>query len=102
MKIIFVLCIVAIILSAKPTFNNGGGTYTRELTDSIKGVSAILIILHHFSWQVIDASGPIVWLYREANLFAVGCFLFFSGYGVAKNMSYIVCDVNKNEAKNSE
>ncbi|MGK7192943.1 acyltransferase family protein [Faecalibacterium prausnitzii] len=86
MKIIFVLCIVAIILSAKPTFNNGGGTYTRELTDSIKGVSAILIILHHFSWQVIDASGPIVWLYREANLFAVGCFLFFSGYGVAKNI----------------
>lgn len=59
------------ILSLKPIFNNGG-TYTREPTDSIKGVSAILIILHHFSWQAIDVRRPIVWFYREVNLFSVG------------------------------
>lgn len=49
------------------TSQNGGG-YTRDTTDAIKGVSAILIILHHISWQAANANGIVIWFYREINL----------------------------------
>lgn len=62
------------------------GGYTRDITDAIKGVAAILIILHHISWQVATASGVVIWFYREINLFAVGVFLLFSGYGLSKSI----------------
>lgn len=67
------------------TSQNGGG-YTRDTTDAIKGVSAILIILHHISWQAANANGIVIWFYREINLFAVGIFLLFSGYGLSKSI----------------
>ena len=66
------------------TSQNGG--YTRDTTDAIKGVSAILIILHHISWQAANANGIVIWFYREINLFAVGIFLLFSGYGLSKSI----------------
>lgn len=62
------------------------GDDTRDITDAIKGVAAILIILHHISWQVATASGVVIWFYREINLFAVGVFLLFSGYGLSKSI----------------
>lgn len=58
--------------------------WTRSASDSIKGVAAILIILHHVSWKV-DEANMLIWIYREINLFVVGVFLFFSGFGLLKS-----------------
>lgn len=84
MELVFIAFFCVIILSIRPVKNESG--YNRELTDAIKGVAAIFIILHHFSWQVSNTGGLVVWFYREINLFAVGIFLLFSGFGLYKGI----------------
>ena len=84
MTVVLISFIVIVLTSLKP--RKMGGGYTRDTTDAIKGVSAILIILHHISWQAANANGIVIWFYREINLFAVGIFLLFSGYGLSKSI----------------
>lgn len=83
---IFAFFLLLILCSIKRVDKQGGeaSVYTRPVSNSIKGVAAILIVLHHIAWKLEEAN-IIVWFYREINLFAVGVFLFFSGFGLLKS-----------------
>ncbi|MBP5493028.1 MAG: acyltransferase [Clostridiales bacterium] len=48
---------------------------------AIQGFSAVAIILHHLSQDLMEASGPFEFLSNCGVLF-VGIFFFFSGYGL--------------------
>ena len=86
MNWIFVVFLLLILCSVKKVGRQGGeaSVYTKPVSNSIKGVAAILIVLHHIAWKLEEAN-IIVWFYREINLFAVGIFLFFSGFGLVKS-----------------
>lgn len=52
-------------------------------TLSIKGVSSIIIVIHHVT-QRMESPG-ILFLFRRSGYLAVSLFLFYSGYGLMKS-----------------
>lgn len=53
----------------------------RETTDCIKGAAAILIMLHHISFNIQNLTMPFKLIWYIAFPI-VGLFFFFSGYGL--------------------
>lgn len=69
---------VAVIVIVS-TESNWGGYLLKSDTDSLKGIAAILIVIHHLSKDVV-ASGPLSIL-KYIGIIMVGVFYFVSGYG---------------------
>ena len=68
-NIVFTLFLVVALISVRKVSHPDSEAvlWTRLVSDSIKGVAALLIVLHHVSWKMYEANA-LTWVYREINL----------------------------------
>lgn len=62
-----------------------------ELMDAVRGLSLILMVFHHFFYDLVTFAGAPLWLFRNAvfdplHYFFAGLFIFISG--ISSNFSH--------------
>ena len=95
--IIFLIGIICLIIKRKSIFNTNNDVLDKHNSNKIKGLLAILIIIHHLS---IYIKGTILFkVFTIAGVIAVSAFFFYSGYGLMtsylKKENYLKDFLNK-------
>lgn len=90
MIIMYIPIILAILYNIKiiKDKNDNINVLNKQNTNSIKGLIALTVILHHLSQRI---EGQSLFLLRGIGYLIVGLFLFYSGYGMAR------ATINKND-----
>ncbi|WP_179395697.1 acyltransferase family protein [Lacticaseibacillus absianus] len=78
--------LILILLSVRPTQNLVQGHLDKSSTDGLKGVSILVIMLHHLSQATLHTSSTNLWFSKLTitGRFAVAIFFFVSGYGLVR------------------
>ena len=76
--IILVLCIIG---CRKSTAEDGFTALSSKSSKCIKGLTALLIVLHHISLK-IEGGGFVYKQYAKMGYLLTAVFLFYSGYGL--------------------
>ena len=71
------------LLFSKQNKTDSSTLLHREYTESLRGVSILLIITHHFAHNLVKPS--LLPLFYDLGHFGVGIFLCLSGYGLAES-----------------
>ena len=81
------LAVLPVLLAAFPFRSRKENTYSYISKDTalcMKGLAALTVILHHLSQRTSSGSTLFV-IYIFSGVYAVSCFLFYTGYGFMKN-----------------
>ncbi len=81
--IIFLIGIICLIIKRKSIFNANNDVLDKYNSNKIKGLLAILIIIHHLSIYIKDTI--LFKVFTVAGIIAVSAFFFYSGYGLMTN-----------------
>ena len=76
------LCIV--VYKAQVVSDGYANCLSVEATRSIRGICALIIVLHHLA-QEIDTFSPFCIVFKPLGFLAVTVFFFYSGYGLMKS-----------------
>ena len=77
---LFIICILGLYLLSYFSEKKGADRFGKEKTVPLKGVLAILIVLHHLSYDV-----PLLSAFHSWGAPVVSIFFFISGYGLMKS-----------------
>ena len=95
--IIFLIGIICLIIKRKSIFNTNNDVLDKHNSNKIKGLLAILIIIHHLSIYIKDTI--LFKVFTIAGVIAVSAFFFYSGYGLMtsylKKENYLKDFLNK-------
>ncbi|MBQ9090735.1 MAG: acyltransferase family protein, partial [Anaerotignum sp.] len=80
--LVFLPCILWKMEFHKTAFH--ADAMSLEKTGAVKGILAVLIILHHLS-RSLEKGGPLGLLLDNVGVLCVALFFFFSGYGLQKS-----------------
>ena len=89
--ILFVLALWKIKFAGKGFFAEE--SFSRDVTDSIKGIFIWLVFLSHFASYVVYSAKIDVFGHKISLILGqliVACFLFYSGYGVMEAISGVL------------
>ena len=91
LDIIFLIGVICPIIKRKSIFNSNNDVLDKYNSNKIKGLLAILIIMHHLSIYIKDVI--LFKILTIIGIIAVSAFFFYSGYGLMtsylKKESYI-------------
>ncbi len=97
LDIIFLIGVICPIIKRKSIFNSNNDVLDKYNSNKIKGLLAILIIMHHLSIYIKDVI--LFKILTIIGIIAVSAFFFYSGYGLMtsylKKESYIKDFLNK-------
>ena len=69
-----------------PEKNSGGEILSRYATTCMRGILALVILVHHlFQYSHVDLGFFLDHTLQAAGYLAVGMFYFLSGYGLARS-----------------
>ncbi len=95
--IIFLIGVICLIIKRKSIFNSNNDVLDKYNSNKIKGLLAILIIMHHLSIYIKDVI--LFKILTIIGIIAVSAFFFYSGYGLMtsylKKESYLKDFLNK-------
>lgn len=84
LEIVLFLFLISVFIGCRINKNNiNNDFFSKEVTNNLKGILIILVILHHIS-QGIDGSFVYDYL-KEIGYIVAGLFFFISGYGLMIN-----------------
>ena len=78
--IIFLIGIICLIIKRKSIFNANNDVLDKYNSNKIKGLLALLIIIHHLSIYIKDTI--LLKVFTIVGVIAVSAFFFYSGYGL--------------------
>ena len=97
LDIIFLIGVIFLIIKRKSIFNSNNDVLDKYNSNKIKGLLAILIIMHHLSIYIKDVI--LFKILTIIGIIAVSAFFFYSGYGLMtsylKKESYLKDFLNK-------
>ena len=95
--IIFLIGIICLIIKRKSIFNANNDVLDKYNSNKIKGLLALLIIIHHLSIYIKDTI--LLKVFTIVGVIAVSAFFFYSGYGLMisylKKENYLKDFLNK-------
>ena len=78
--IVFLIGIICLIIKRKSIFNANNDVLDKYNSNKIKGLLALLIIIHHLSIYIKDTI--LLKVFTIVGAIAVSAFFFYSGYGL--------------------
>ena len=95
--IVFLIGIICLIIKRKSIFNANNDVLDKYNSNKIKGLLALLIIIHHLSIYIKDTI--LLKVFTIVGAIAVSAFFFYSGYGLMtsylKKENYLKDFLNK-------
>ena len=92
--IIFLIGIICLIIKRKSIFNANNDVLDKYNSNKIKGLLALLIIIHHLSIYIKETI--LLKVFTIVGVIAVSAFFFYSGYGLMtsylKKENYLITD----------